>query len=159
MAENQQPQGDRQFAIRNIYIKDLSFEAPNTPEMFRREWKPEVSLNFDIKRAELEESTYEVVLTLTVTAKVGDQTAYLIEIQQAGIITALGFPEAELGPLFYVYCPSLLFPYARQAAADLVFKGGFPPLVLQHIGFDAIYAQKQAEQAASGGPNPTDTTH
>ena len=159
MAENQQPPGDRQFAIRNVYIKDLSFEAPNTPEMFRREWKPEVSLNFDIKRTELEESTHEVVLTLTVTAKVGDQTAYLIEIQQAGIITALGFPEGELGPLFYVYCPSLLFPYARQAAADLVFKGGFPPLVLQHIGFDAIYAQKQAERAGGASPPPSDTTH
>jgi preprotein translocase subunit SecB len=159
MAEDQKPTDDRQFAIRNVYVKDLSFEAPNTPEIFRQEWKPEVSLNFDIKRTGLDENTHEIVLTVTVTAKVGDQTAYLIEIQQAGIITALGFPQEELGPLFYVYCPSLLFPYARQAAADLVFKGGFPPLVLQHIGFDAIYAQKQAERAGANGPTQSDTTH
>lgn len=159
MAENQQPQGDRQFAVRSLYIKDLSFEAPNTPEIFRQEWKPEVSLNFDIKRNALDENTHEVVLTVTVTAKVGDQTAYLIEIQQAGIVTALGFPEQELGPLFYVYCPSLLFPYARQAVSDLAFKGGFPPLVLQHIGFDAIYAQKQAEQAGGAPTNANEVTH
>ncbi|MBK5937937.1 protein-export chaperone SecB [Halochromatium roseum] len=150
MAENPQPQGERQFALRSIYIKDLSYEAPNAPEIFRQEWKPETSLHLDIKLSALAEDTHEIVLTVTVTTKVGEQTAYLIEVQQAGIISVAGFAQEELGPLFYVYCPSLLFPYARQAVSDLVVKGGFPHLVLQHVSFDAIYAQKQAEQAASG---------
>ncbi|MEA1051488.1 protein-export chaperone SecB [Lamprobacter modestohalophilus] len=150
MAENQQPQGERQFALRSIYIKDISYEAPNAPEIFRQEWKPETSLHLDIKLSALAEDTHEIVLTVTVTTKVGEQTAYLIEVQQAGIISVAGFAQEELGPLFYVYCPSLLFPYARQAVSDLVVKGGFPHLVLQHVSFDAIYAQKQAEQAASG---------
>ena len=163
MAENQQPQGDRQFALRSIYVKDLSFEAPNTPAIFRQEWKPETSLHLDIKLSALSEDTHEVVLTVTVTTKVGEQTAYLIEIQQAGIVTVSGFAPEALGPLFYVYCPSLLFPYARQAVSDLVFKGGFPHLVLQHVSFDAIYAQKQAEQAEQAkqgaGGEPSPTTH
>jgi preprotein translocase subunit SecB len=152
MAENQQPEGERQFAVRSIYVKDLSFEAPNTPAIFRQEWKPETSLHLDIKVSALAEDTHEVVLTVTVTTKVGEQTAYLIEIHQAGIVTAVGFPQEELGPLFYIYCPSMLFPYARQAVSDLVFKGGFPHLVLQHVSFDAIYAQKQAEQAQAQAP-------
>lgn len=150
MAENQQQQGERQFALRSIYIKDLSYEAPNAPEIFRQEWKPETSLHLDIKLTALNEDTHEIVLTVTVTTKVGEQTAYLIEIQQAGIVSIAGFAQEELGPLFYVYCPSLLFPYARQAVSDLVVKGGFPHLVLQHVSFDSIYAQKQAEQAAQG---------
>ncbi|MEA3638366.1 MAG: protein-export chaperone SecB [Lamprobacter sp.] len=150
MAENQQQQGERQFALRSIYIKDLSYEAPNAPEIFRQEWKPETSLHLDIKLTSLSEDTHEIMLRVTVTTKVGEQTAYLIEVQQAGIISVAGFAQEELGPLFYVYCPSLLFPYARQAVSDLVVKGGFPHLVLQHVSFDAIYAQKQAEQAAQG---------
>jgi preprotein translocase subunit SecB len=162
MAENQPSQGERQFALRSIYVKDLSFEAPNTPAIFRQEWKPETSLHLDIKLSQLAEDTHEVVLTVTVTTKVGEQTAYLIEIQQAGIVTVTGFAQEELGPLFYIYCPSLLFPYARQAVSDLVFKGGFPHLVLQHVSFDAIYAQKQAERAQQGegeAESSSPTTH
>jgi preprotein translocase subunit SecB len=144
MAENQ---GDeRQVLIRTIYAKDLSYEAPNAPAIFREEWKPETALQFDIKVAQLAEDTYEVTLTLTVTVKVGDKNAYLVELQQAGILSVKGFPQPELAPLFYVYAPSVLFPYARQTVTDLVAKGGFPHLVLQHIHFDQVYAQKVAEQ-------------
>jgi preprotein translocase subunit SecB len=168
MADQQQPQGERQFALRNIYIKDLSYEAPNAPEIFRQPWKPETSLHLDITLNALAEETHEIILRVTVTTKVGDQTAYLIEVQQAGIVSVAGFGQEELGPLFYIYCPSLLFPYARQAVSDLVAKGGFPHLVLQHVSFDAIYAQKQAEQAtrdqaaaaeASAGPAAGEKTH
>jgi preprotein translocase subunit SecB len=140
---------ERQFTLRTVYVKDLSFESPNTPDIFRGEWKPETSLHLDIKVNPLVENTYEVVLTITVSAKVQDKTAYLIELHQAGIITAAGFQEEEKGPLFYIYCPSILFPYARQTVTDLVAKGGFPQLVLQHINFDSIYAQKLAEQEGS----------
>jgi preprotein translocase subunit SecB len=153
--DQQQPRAgenpERQFALRSIYVKDLSFESPNAPEIFRGEWKPETSLHLDIKVKQLAEDTQEIVLTVTVSAKIEDKTAYLIEVQQAGIISASGFEQQELGPLYYIYCPSILFPYARQAVTDLVAKGGFPNLVLQHINFDSIYAQKLAEQAKTGG--------
>jgi preprotein translocase subunit SecB len=142
---------ERQFTLRSIYVKDLSFESPNAPEIFRGEWKPETGLNLDIKVTPLAEDTHEITLTVTVSTKVADKTAYLVEVQQAGIVSTSGFQAQEQGPLFYVYCPSILFPYARQAVTDLVAKGGFPHLVLQHINFDSIYAQKLAEQERAGG--------
>ncbi|MBK1647488.1 protein-export chaperone SecB [Rhabdochromatium marinum] len=158
MAEQEQPQGDaHQVLLRTIYTKDLSYEAPNAPEIFREDWKPEVALQFDIKVNPLADDTFEIVLTLTVTVKVGDKTAYLVEVHQAGILSIKGFQQHELPPLFYVYAPSVLFPYARQTVTDLVAKGGFPHLVLQHIHFDQVYAQKIAEQqAAESGPSATD---
>jgi preprotein translocase subunit SecB len=163
MAEDTQAHGgaERQFALRTIYVKDLSFESPNAPEVFQGEWKPETSLHMDIKVNQLDGQTHEIVLTITVTAKAGDKTAYLVEIQQAGIVAAQGFEQQEYGPLFYVYCPSILFPYARQAVTDVVAKGGFPQLVLQHINFDAIYAQKVAEkqQQSGAGGDTQPTTH
>jgi preprotein translocase subunit SecB len=146
-----QPQ--RQFALRSVYVKDISFESPNAPDIFRGEWKPETSLQLDIKVNPLAEDTQEIVLTVTISTKVGDKTAYLIEVQQAGMISASGFNDQERGPLLYVYCPSILFPYARQAVSDLVAKGGFPHLVLQHINFDQIFAQKLAEQRAGQAPS------
>lgn len=145
-AADQQQAPGHQVLIRTIYTKDISYEAPNVPEIFREEWKPGVALQFDIKVNPLVADTYEVVLTLTVTVKIGEKTAYLIELQQAGILSVTGFKEEELAPLFYVYAPSVLFPYARQSVTDLVAKGGFPHLVLQHIHFDQVYAQKLAEQ-------------
>jgi preprotein translocase subunit SecB len=166
MAEETHPEGatspepgtERQFALRTVYLKDLSFESPNTPAIFKGEWKPETSLHLDIKVNQLDAHTHEILLTVTITAKAGDKTAYLVEVQQAGIVSAQGFEEQEYGPLFYVYCPSILFPYARQAVSDVVAKGGFPQLVLQHINFDAIYAEKLAEKAGGGDQQPT-TTH
>jgi preprotein translocase subunit SecB len=162
MAEDTKPQGggERQFALRTVYLKDLSFESPNAPAVFQGEWKAETSLQLDIKVNQLDTQTHEIVLTVTITAKAGDKTAYLVEVQQAGIVAAHGFEKQEYGPLFYVYCPSILFPYARQAVTDVVAKGGFPQLVLQHINFDAIYAQKLAErQGASAGTDEPPTTH
>lgn len=155
MSEDQQQPVERQFLLRSVYVKDLSFESPNVPEIFRQEWKPESSLQLDIKVAQLAEDTHEIVLTVTVSAKIGEQTAYLIEVQQAGIVSVAGFQPQEAGPLFYVYCPSILFPYARQAVTDLVAKGGFPHLVLQHVNFDSIYAQKMAEQSEAEGGQPS----
>ncbi len=155
MSEDQQQPVERQFLLRSVYVKDLSFESPNVPEIFRQEWKPESSLQLDIKVAQLAEDTHEIVLTVTVSAKIGEQTAYLIEVQQAGIVSVAGFQPQEVGPLFYVYCPSILFPYARQAVTDLVAKGGFPHLVLQHVNFDSIYAQKMAEQSEAEGGQPS----
>lgn len=149
MAENQQTTNERQFAIQRIYTKDLSFESPNVPEIFRSEWKPENELSLNTKVNRIGDQAYEVVLTITVNTKIGDKTAFLVEVHQAGIFTLAGFPDQEMGPMLGAYCPSLLFPYAREVISDLVTKGSFPQLVLQHVSFDALYAQHQQQAAAA----------
>jgi len=156
MAEKEPTDSGRQLLIHSIYTKDISFESPNAPEVFREEWRPEIALQFDIKLKRLAEETHEVTLTLTVTARLGDKTAYLIEVQQSLIISLRGFTPPELGPLFYVYSPTVLYPYARQTVSNLVALGGFPHLVLQHVHFEQIYAQKLAEQreSAADGERP-----
>lgn len=149
MAEQEQINDERQFAVQRIYTKDLSFESPNAPEIFRGEWKPQNELNLNTKVNRLADQAYEVVLSVTVTAKVADKTAFIVEVQQAGIFTLAGFSDQELGPMLGAYCPNLLFPYAREAVSDLVTKGSFPQLVLQHVSFDALFAQHQQEAAAA----------
>jgi preprotein translocase subunit SecB len=153
MAESEQGTQERQFAVQRIYVKDLSFESPNAPEMFRGEWRPQNELNLNTKVERLADQAFEVVLSVTVTAKVGDKTAFIVEVHQAGIFSLAGFSEQELGPMLGAYCPNLLFPYAREAVSDLVTRGSFPQLVLQHVSFDALYAQHQQQaQAESGEP-------
>lgn len=147
---NSQPRSERQFAVQRIYVKDISFETPNSPDIFRVDWKPENNLNLNTGGKQIGADLYEVTLTLTLTVKVGDKTAYLIEVQQAGIFTVLGFPEQEKGLMLGAYAPNLLFPYAREVITDLVNKGSFPQMVLQPMNFEALYMQRQkqlAEQA------------
>jgi preprotein translocase subunit SecB len=156
MAESEQTNPERQFAVQRIYIKDMSFESPNAPEIFRGDWKPENELNLNTKVNRLAEQAYEVVLTVTVTAKVGEKTAFIAEIHQAGIFTLGGFAEQELGPMLGAYCPNLLFPYAREAITDLVVRGSFPQLVLQHVSFDALFAQQLAQQQGGNGEEAAD---
>ncbi len=154
MAENQseatQQGGNQQFAIQKIYIKDVSFESPNSPAMFTKEWQPEVNLDMNTNTQLLNEGVYEVVLSLTATVKNADQTAFLVEIQQAGIFTITGFAESEMGHMLGSFCPNILFPYAREAVSDLVTKGGYPPLILAPVNFDALYAQHMAQQQQAG---------
>jgi preprotein translocase subunit SecB len=159
MAENDQSNEERQFAVQRIYTKDLSFESPNAPEIFRGEWKPQNELNLNTKVNRLADNAYEVVLSVTVTAKVGEKTAFIVEVHQAGIFTLGGFSEQELGPMLGAYCPNLLFPYAREAVSDLVTKGSFPQLVLQHVSFDALFAQHQQEAAGSDAGQPGARQH
>ncbi|MBK1717439.1 protein-export chaperone SecB [Thiocystis violacea] len=157
MAEEQQ-NSERQFSVQRVYTKDVSFESPNAPEIFRGDWKPRHELNLNTKINQLEEHVYEVVLSVTVTAKVEEKTAFLVEVHQAGIFTEQGFSEAELGPLLGAYCPTLLFPYAREVVSDLVVKGSFPQLVLQHVNFDVLFAQHQQQAAGpaeTGGDKPS----
>jgi preprotein translocase subunit SecB len=151
MADNEQTTNERQFAIQRIYTKDLSFESPNAPEIFRSEWKPENELSLNTKVNRFADQTYEVVLTVTVNVKVGDKTAFIAEVHQAGIFTLNGFPDQELGPMLGAYCPNVLFPYAREVISDLVTKGSFPQLVLQHVSFDALFAQHQQEATSGQG--------
>jgi preprotein translocase subunit SecB len=143
-----------QFAIHRIYLKDASFETPNSPAVFMQEWKPEVNLQLNSSVNALEGEIYEVVLSLTVTAKQGDQTGFLAEIQQAGIFTVKGFDQQQQGSMLGAFCPNTLFPFAREAISDLVVKGGFPQLLLAPINFDALYAQKLKQESAAPAPTP-----
>lgn len=136
----QQPQ----FGIQRVYLKDLSFESPNTPAIFRKEWKPKIKLDLNTKSMKLDNDVYEVVLTLTVSAKLEDETAFLCEIQQAGIFSIAGFPEETRAQMLGAYCPNILFPYAREAIDTAVVKGSFPALMLAPVNFEALYAQNKA---------------
>jgi preprotein translocase subunit SecB len=153
MADQTQPDNARQFTVQRIYVKDLSFESPGAPEIFRSNWDPKHELNINTKVTPLAQDTYEVVLSITVTTKIEDKTALIVEVHQAGIFAVKGFPEQELGPLLAAYCPNQLFPYAREVVADLVTKGSFPQVLLQPINFDALYAQHQ-QQAAQQAAQP-----
>ncbi|HHJ38326.1 MAG: preprotein translocase subunit SecB [Methylothermaceae bacteria B42] len=150
-------QVEKQFAIQKVYVKDVSFETPNSPQVFTQKWEPNVEFNLASNAQELEEGVYEVVLTVTVTVKLEEKTAYLVEVAQAGIFAAQGFEKEEMGPLLGIYCPNTLFPYAREVVSDLSLKGGFMPMVLPPVNFEAIYAQKMQQQAqqegATGKPN------
>lgn len=139
------------FIIQKIYTKDISFESPNSPEMFREEWKPQLDLQLGNDYKRIDDENHEVVLSVTVTAKVNDKTAFIVEVKQAGIFTLTGYSNEEMGPLIGSYCPNTLFPFVREVVADLVTKGGFPQLVLSPVNFDALYLHRkeQAQQAAA----------
>lgn len=152
MAEETSKQ-EKQFAIQKIFVKDVSFETPNSPAVFRDKWEPKVEFNLSSNAQSLQDELYEVSLTVTVTVKLGDKTAYLAEVCQAGIFAVKGFDEQEMGPMLGSFCPNLLFPYSREAVSDLVTKGGFPPMLLAPVNFDALYAQhaEQMKQHESSG--------
>ena len=139
-------QAQQQFAIQKIYTKDISFESPNSPAIFTEQFQPKVSLELNTNGQGVAENVYEVVLSLTVTVKHEDMTAYLIEVQQSGIFSIKGFSEQEMGHMLGSFCPNILFPYAREAVSDLATRGGFPQLLLAPVNFDALYAQHMAEQ-------------
>jgi len=149
-----------QFAIQRVYTKDVSFETPNSPAIFQEDWKPEVKLDIDTRSDKLADNTYEVVLSLTVTATVNNKTAFLAEVQQAGIFTIGNLPEAQLAHTIGAFCPTTLFPYARETVANLVNRGSFPQLNLAPVNFEALFAsyvQQKAAQQAEANPSGAET--
>lgn len=140
---------DKQFAIQKIYTKDISFETPNSPKTFTQKWEPALDLNLGTHVEPLENSMFEVALNITVTVKLGETTAYLVEVTQAGIFTVAGFSDQEMGPMMGSFCPNILFPYAREVISDLVSKGGFPQLILAPVNFDALYMQHLQQEQQS----------
>ena len=150
MAENEQLNGQpqNQFGLQRIYIKDLSYEAPNTPAIFKGEWKPEVNMELNNKSSKVDGDYFEVVLSLTLTVKNGEQVAYLVEIQQAGLFLVKGVGDQQLPHLLGSYCPSMLFPYAREAISDVVGKGSFPQMLLAPVNFDALFAEAMKRRQA-----------
>ncbi|MCC5886903.1 MAG: protein-export chaperone SecB [Gammaproteobacteria bacterium] len=141
------------FAMQRIYVKDISFESPRSPEIFRGNWKPRINLDLNTRSRILETDLYEVILTLSIEASAeGEQTGFIVELQQAGVFHISGLDEAQLQHTLASYCPNLLFPYARETVDSLVLKGSFPPLMLAPVNFDALYAEAmERQQQGEGG--------
>ncbi|MNZ70754.1 Protein-export protein SecB [compost metagenome] len=137
-----------QFSLQRIYVRDLSFEAPKTPEIFRQEWQPSVSMDLNTRQKQLEGDFFEVVLTVSVTVKNKEETAFIAEVQQAGIFLAKGLDPASMSHTLGAFCPNILFPYARETLDSLVVRGSFPALMLSPVNFDALYAQELARMQA-----------
>jgi len=137
-----------QFQLQKMYVKDVSFELPNAPQVFQEDGQVEIKMNLSQKVDNLADGVHEVVLTVTVTAGLDDKTAYLVEVAQAGIFAINGLNDQALHAALNTLCPHTLFPYARRLITDLVADGGFPPLVLQPINFDQIYGQRLKEAQA-----------
>lgn len=149
MAEQQA----KQLILQKIYVKDLSFESPKAPAVFNTQVAPQTQLNMRSSAREVGPDTQEVTLTLTVEAKDQDSTLFLVEVAQAGIFTLQGYNEQERAMLLGSYCPSTLYPYAREAVSDLVVRGGFPQLLLQPINFEALFMQAMQQRQQQPGTN------
>jgi preprotein translocase subunit SecB len=148
-----------QFQIQKLYAKDVSFEVPNAPQVFQEEGQADIKLSLAQRVEELGDNQFEIVLTVTVTASVGEKTAYLAEVAQAGIFLVAGFNEQSAHAVMNTMCPNTLFPYARQLISTLVAEGGFPPLVLQPVNFEQMYAQRMQEmmeEQKQGAADPGD---
>ncbi len=136
------------FGIQKVYIKDMSFETPHSPQIFQEEWKPSVNLDLSSTASPVQENIYEVVLSVTVTVTFEDKTVYLAEVQQAGIFQIQDLPKDVLARVLATVCPNILFPFAREVVADLAMRGGFPQLLIAPMNFEALYAQHQQQVAA-----------
>lgn len=138
------------FAIEKLFVKDISLEVPNAPQIYLEAQQPEIAIQLGTSSQQLDDGYYENVLTVTVTATLGERTVFLVEVAQGGIFQIRNVPAADLEPILGMACPNLLFPYVREAVSDLVTRAGFPPVVLAPISFEQLYMQRQAqEQAAS----------
>ena len=148
-----QPQAQQQaFQIEKIYVKDLSLEIPNAPQIFMQQAQPQLEIQLASESNSVSEGYYEVSVTATVTARAGDKTLFLAEAVQAAIFSLRGFAKEELDPLLGIACPNILYPYLRETISDLVTRGGFPAVLLAPVSFEAIYMQKLQQQQQSGGP-------
>ena len=143
-----------QFSIEKIYVKDLSLENPGAPKSFQLTEAPQIEIGLRTRGEQIENEIYECVLTLTVTARSGDQTVFLVEASQAGVFGIRGVSPDQVQPVLAIHCPAVLFPYARETIADATMRAGFPPVHLAPINFDALY-QQQLAQAAAGAPAVT----
>jgi len=149
-ANVEQAKDETQFMIQRIYVKDLSYETPNTPAVFQQQWEPELTLDLNTSSNKLDDGVYEVVLAITATVVNQKATAFLVEIKQAGIFTIQGAASNQLDHLLNSFCPNILFPYAREAITAQVINGSFPQLVLAPINFDALYMQQLEEKQKAG---------
>ena len=151
---------NQQFVIQKIYLKDASFESPNSPQAFTEgDWTPQINVQINSSNQQLTQDVFEVVLDITVTAKHEETTAFLAEVKQAGIFTIAGFPQENMGGMIGAFCPETLFPYAREIISEMVSKGGFPQLLLAPVNFNALYTQQMQQQAAEAEAASKETAH
>jgi preprotein translocase subunit SecB len=153
--ENNQPF----FNIQRIYLKDMSLEQPNSPGIFLEQEMPSVEVEVDVKAERLADSVFEILVTGTVTAKVSDKVAFLIEAKQAGIFDIRNIPAEQIDPLVGIACPTILFPYLRSNIADAITRAGFPPIHLAEINFQALYEQRLAQMGGQDGASQNGVTH
>jgi preprotein translocase subunit SecB len=150
MAEEKQQGNEKRIGVAKIYVKDFSFESPVSPQVFKSDkWSPQTNLNLRSSHSKIDEGLHEVVLTITVDAKEDDKTVFLVEVQQAGLFELAGYDDTERAAITGSYCPGILFPYAREAIASAIQRGGFPEFILQPINFEALYMQSQQKAAAA----------
>ena len=159
MTDEQAKQPEQIFEIQRVYLKDVSFESPASPAVFTREFKPDVNVELHSANKRLAEHVFEVLLEITVTVKMDDEIAYLVEIKQAGVFAAAGYPDEQMGHLLGSYCPNILYPFAREVVSDLAVKGGFPQILLAPINFDALYNQHLQEQTKASDKADDATKH
>ncbi len=148
MSDQPQPQ----FGIEKLYVKDVSLECPNSPEVFLEREAPQIDVQIFNEAKKIGDSLYEVSLTATVTAKLGERTAYLVEAAQAGIFRVLNVPEETMELVMHITCPNMLFPYLREVVSDLVGRAGFMPVYLSPVNFEMLYHQQREQQALAAQP-------
>ena len=155
---NESTENTQQFAIKKLYVKDVSFESPTSPRSFSyQKWKPKIELNLTNKQSHIEADIYQAVLSITATVSIEDETAFLVEVHQAGLFQIDGFEDEQRSYLLGSQCMNILFPYAREVVSDLSVRGGFPPLVLTPVNFDALYQQHLQQQHEEQGEAAADT--
>ena len=138
------------FSIEKIYVKDLSLEVPNEPQVYLEAAQPEIDMQLASEGKQIDDGFFEVALTVTVTAKLPEKTMFLCEVTEAGIFRIENVPADDIEPILGVACPNILFPYARETVSNLVNRAGFPPVLLSPINFEALYMQQRAQQAEAG---------
>lgn len=142
------------FQIQRVYLKDLSLEQPNSPQILLEQAQPQVDINLNLAAAPVADGVYEVTVTATVTTTVSDKTLFLVEAKQAGIFEIRNIPDEQLQPIIGIACPQIVYPYLRAVVSDICTRAGFPPVVLAEVNFQAMYeAQQQQQQAAGAGAN------
>lgn len=163
MIEKNQPTpqtAQPEFAIQRLYVKDLSLETPNCPQIFLEPWEPELNMDLGTDASlVLEEGIREVVLTVTVTVKIKTKVAFLVEVKQAGIFALKGFSDEQMHHMLGSFCPNILYPYAREVVSDAVMRAGFPQLYLAPVNFDALYEQHKQAEATAPANNAEDAVH
>ena len=155
---NETSEANKQFGIQKLYVKDASFESPTSPQSFSfKKWNPKIELNMTNDQTHIDGDIYEVVLSVTLTVSHEETTAFLVEVHQAGLFEIAGFDDEQKNFLLGSQCMTILFPYAREAVSDLSVRGGFPPLTMSPVNFDAIYQKhlqnEQAEEEETGAPH------
>jgi len=148
------------FSIEKLYVKDVSLEIPNAPQVFLEREAPQVEIQLHHASSKVDDGVYQTLLTVTVTAKIKDKTLFLVEVGQAGIFSIRNIPEADMEPILGIACPNILYPYVREVVGDMVMRAGFPAVVLTPVNFEALYqSQKQAEQQQEPASPIIQATH